>query len=90
MTSQTLGARSAVAVPGAIRRPGSVAKRRVPQGAVPAHLDAFCATDWPGSGLEAFDAWKRARHDYLDEHGWPGGALAVLRQEYALRRVLEG
>ena len=54
-------------------------------------LAVFNAADWPGrSAMDRFELWKEARRAYFEEHGWPGGALALLRGSSDVQCRLEG
>lgn len=58
---------------------------------VPPRLAEFSAGEWTGRSLEErVAAWREARHRWLEEYGWPGGPLAMLRGESDVRRRLAG
>jgi hypothetical protein len=67
-------------------------RRRVKEdGGVPPRLATFTPADWPGHTVEdRFGLWKEARCAWHDEHGWPGGPLALMRAVSDVRRRLEG
>ncbi len=66
-------------------------RRRAPEGGVPAHLARFVERDWPGQTVEdQVEMWRAARRLWHAEHGWPGGPLALLRDESDLRRRMAG
>lgn len=54
----------------------------------PDRLFYFAATDWADGLTEdaARAEWLRARLDWEDQHGWPGGSLFRIRGERAARR----
>jgi hypothetical protein len=54
-------------------------------------LAVFTPADWPGrTVLDKLSLWKEARRVYFEEHGWPGGALALLQESSDVQRRLEG
>lgn len=66
-------------------------KRRARPGDLPEHLSTFRGDDWLGRTWdERFAFWREARRAYLDAHGWPGGPLAMLRDESDLQRRRHG
>jgi hypothetical protein len=66
-------------------------RRRTPEGEVPARLESFTPSDWPGrTWHDRYELWNEARRTWNDEHGWPGGPLALLRDASDLRRRHEG
>lgn len=47
-------------------------KRHTGSGDVPAEL-----RDFDGGSAEQFESWARARREWADTHGWPGGENAL-------------
>ncbi len=48
-------------------------------GGPPLALRVFTAEDWPGDTVrDRLALWQAARVAWMDEYGWPGGALALL------------
>jgi hypothetical protein len=53
----------------------------------PAMLVRFDREQWPGDNLNAsFDLWRVARAAFEEVHGWPGGFVEMLQQNYQERR----
>lgn len=58
---------------------------------VPPMQAEFGPKDWPGRTLLGTCAlWKEARRVHLEEHGWPGGPLDMIRGADDVRRRIEG
>lgn len=67
-------------------------RRQQDRDGIPAHLAVFDPANWPGTTTwePRWHEWRAARRVWLDEHGWPGGALTLLREESDTRRRHEG
>ncbi len=53
---------------------------------IPSELRSFTPGDWPGeTDLARFDAWCAARREYTRKHGWPGGAVTMVREHRDIR-----
>jgi len=68
-----------------------VRRRQQDRDGIPAHLAVFDPADWPGTSWEPrWREWRAARRVWHEEHGWPGGPLALMREESDVRRRHEG
>lgn len=66
-------------------------RRRRKSHEVPDHLATFAEADWPGRSWEdRFALWQQARRVYAEAQPWPGGPLAMLRDESDTRRRHRG
>lgn len=66
-------------------------RRRRKAGEVPEPLAAFREEDWPGRTWEdRFSFWQQARRVFAEAQPWPGGPLAMLRDESDTRRRHHG
>lgn len=66
-------------------------RRQQDRDGIPPHLAVFDPADWPGTSWEPrWREWRGARRAWHDEHGWPGGPLALMREESDTRRGHEG
>ena len=58
---------------------------------MPPELATFTETDWPGRSVaDRLVLWTEARKVWHDEHGWPGGPLAMICGFSDVQRRLEG
>ena len=66
-------------------------RRRRAADDLPDDLAIFRERDWHGRTWEQrWQSWRDARREHFDRHGWPGGALALLRDESDTRRRHDG
>ena len=62
-------------------------RRRLSGDQAPPHLTRFTPQEWPGrSWDDRFRLWKAARRMHFEQHGWPGGAVEVVRGAVDVRR----
>ncbi|MGV9715184.1 hypothetical protein [Rhodococcus pyridinivorans] len=67
-------------------------RRRIAEaGQVPPILWTFDAEDWSGTEAERVHAWCAARREWARTNPWPGGVVALIVDNHAVRRrVLHG